>query len=727
MKFLNKITSFSSSKKGSKIVLIGWLLIVVLLAALAPSAKDYEVNVSGSDLPNNAASMIAEKKLNHYFKEVGGTPALFVFTNKDGISTENKQEIGELINSLLDKDNYPSVKEVLPFQMLPPQAQDSLLSEDKTTLSIPVILKEDLEMKEINKAIKSFTKAGDKALSGDVELYITGPAGIASDTLELFSNADLVLLFSTIGIILILLMIIYRSPLLALIPLIIAGVVQQVVDRVLGIAGKAGFFEFDSQSMSIMMILLFAALTDYSLFVFSRYREELKVNEDKFTSMKKAMQGVGEPIFFSAGTVLAAMLILFTAVYKPYQNFAPTFSTAMVIILLAGITLIPATFSLCGRRAFWPSIPRVVGVEDQKSETIWSRIAEKVTRKPFVSGGIVLILLGVSAINMSQINYSFNLIKSFPDEMQSRKGFDLLEEKFSQGDLAPTDVLIVAKEKGDITKERIEAIQKELVGQTGVEKVSVSNDQRGKPVVAESDPYKDKEVVKLSLTFKENPYEQKTMDALLKLRDHDERILEASGFDETNTDLYFGGETAKQTDVRALNSRDTILVVSLIVVLIFVLLMIQTRAIVAPIYMIATILLSYSSSMGISYFIFEKFCHFDSMSYRIPLYAFVFLVALGVDYNIMLMSRVQEELKEHGNLKRAVQQGVAKTGGVISSAGLILAATFAVLITQPIMELFMFGFVVAIGILIDTFLVRGVLVPAIILKLGKWNFWPRRI
>lgn len=724
--FLHAITSFSSGRKTAKFVVLIWILVAVLLSVVAPASKDYKVNINGSGLPADAKSEIALKKAQQYFKEDGGAVALLVFTQKEGITAESKMEIGKLLDTFTNSKDYPFVKEVIPFKSFPKAVQDSFLSEDQTTIALPVRLKENLEMDDIHSTIEKFAKSGKAELPSELQLYITGPAGIAADTLELFSKADLVLLFSTVGIILVLLMLIYRSPLLALIPLIICGIVYMIVDKVLGLAGKHGIFALDAQSLSIMMILLFAALTDYSLFVFSRYREELKMNDDKFISMKKAMQGVGEPILFSSGTVLAAMFILFIAIYKPYQSFAPVFVVAMFIILLAGMTLIPAFFTLFGRKAFWPSIPKV-GQDLSEHKGLWARVAKMVTKKPYISGGIVLLLLVLSAINMTQINYSFNLIRSFPEELQSRQGFELLESKFSKGELAPTDVVLVVDKKGAITKENVASLEKELANQVGVDEVHVQvNHQNFANVRNNKNPYEEQKAVKLRLTFEENPYEQKSLDALQLLRKNEEEVLEKSGFDVDHTALYFSGETAKQADVRDVNNRDTLLIVIFVTILILILLVVQTRSLVAPLYMMATILISYTSAMGISNFAFEHFFGYSEMSYRIPLYAFVFLVALGVDYNIMLMSRIQEELLHH-DLKTAVQRGVALTGGVISSAGLILAATFSVLMTQPILELFMFGFVVFIGILIDTFIVRGVLVPAIILAIGKWNFWPRKM
>ena len=265
----SKISKAISNPKGTKITLLIWLLIAIMVSFLSGGAKEYAVNLNGSDLPSDAPSVIANEQLKKHFPEREGLPALLVFHHPEGINESHQGMITDISKYLGSKERPDAVKEVLPYEKLPPPVQASLLSEDKTTLVLPVLLEENLEMQVINDTITEIEKEAEDHLSKGLMLKITGPAGIASDTITIFSNADLVLLFSTIGLILILMIFIYRSPLLAVIPLLIAGIVYQVVDRFLGWFAKLGWIEVESQALSIMMILLFAALTDYSLFVFS--------------------------------------------------------------------------------------------------------------------------------------------------------------------------------------------------------------------------------------------------------------------------------------------------------------------------------------------------------------------------------------------------------------------------------------------------------------------------
>jgi putative drug exporter of the RND superfamily len=691
--FLQSITDRVTTKRGMWITLGVWLAATVLLGTFAPSAKDYEVT-SIASLSDDTKSIIAQNKVDQYFKENDGIPAILVFQSKEDIV-----EIAHLTKFFegLDEGNIEGIKEIVPLTSMPPQATSNFISEDQTTVIIPLTFESSLENKEIRTATEKILKLADQ--STDYTLNITGPAGIGVDSLNLFSRADIVLLLSTVGIILILLIIIYRSPLLALIPLLAAAFVYEVVNQILGLMGKAGLL-LNNQTLSIMSILLFAAVIDYSLFVFSRFREELKSYDTKYDAMKWAMRETGMPVFFSGGTVLAAMLVLFFAEFGDYRNFAPIFGTTMVVIMIASITLVPALFTLFGRKSFWPKIPRV-GNEKVIEHSIWSKIGRFVVKKPVLSVIVIGIILLASASNMLNLNYQFDTMKSFPKDMPSRQGYEILEEKFEKGDLAPTTVLF--ESQNALTVEEQEGLSDILADQPLVSNVRISGSAEGDKVIS------------YSLTFKESPYSVETMDALEKIRDNADQLVAKS---DLNGDLYFAGETAKKIDDRSINNRDLIVIVLLETVLIFLMLIVLTKSFKMPLYMMGTILLSFLAAVGLGMFLSSLFFDIDSISNRVPIYSFVFLVALGIDYNIILISRYIEERRQH-SVRKAVEIAVSTTGGVISSAGILLAATFAVLMTQPIQILFVFGFIVAVGILLDTFLIRGILLPALIVLFEK--------
>ncbi|MEH7125790.1 MMPL family transporter [Bacillus sp. JJ1773] len=691
--FLHFITDRVTTRKGMWITLAIWLVLTTGLALFAPSAKDYQVS-SIDTLPKDAQSVIAQNKLDTYFKDNDGLPAILVFQSKDG--EIEYQQLADLFDRIAG-ENIKGVQQVIPLSSIPPQAAGGFFSDDKQTAVVPLIFDSSFEIKEIKQSKGKIEKLVKD--HSDLTLYVTGPAGIGIDTLDLFSRADVVLILSTVGLILVLLVIIYRSPLLALIPLLAAAFVYEVVMQTLGLMGAAGLI-MSNQTLSIMTILLFAAVIDYSLFVFSRYREELKNFESKYDAMQAAMRETGMPVFFSGGTVLAAMLVLFFAQFGDYKNFAPTFGTTMVIIMLASITLIPALFTLFGRKSFWPKIPRF-GESFIPKHSFWSRTGRFVVQKPGLSVAVIGIILLVSASNMFNMQYEFDTMKSFPDDMPSRVGYDILEENFHKGDLAPTTVLF---ESPDIVADdQQEALKKVLEDQPLVNNVRINGI---------SDNQK---VINYSLTFNESPYAIETMDALEKIRDDAKEIVANS---QMTGDLYFAGETASKVDERAINDRDLIVIVVLETILIFGLLILLTKSVKMPIYMMGTILISFLAALGLGMFLTNLFFDIHTISDRVPLYSFVFLVALGIDYNIILISRYQEERRKH-SVKEAVEIAVANTGGVISSAGIILAATFAVLMTQPVELLFVFGFIVAVGILLDTFLIRGILLPGLIVLFEK--------
>lgn len=718
---IHKITDFASSKKGAKWVLLIWIILAVVLSGVTKGASEYKTGLNTTGLPEDAKSVIASEKVKEYFEEDTGVPALIVFYKEEGLTDEEIEKVAS-ISKTIEDEKIDTVKEVVPVYNLPKQAMGQFVSENKKAMLLPVILKDELERKAMKETVEEMDEVakGELGKNSDITIKTTGPAGIVSDMLSLFASADIVLLLSTVVLIFVLLIVIYRSPILAFVPLLAAGLIHQVVGQSIGFLGKAGML-IESQSLSIMSILLFAVITDYSLFIVSRFKEELRKEENKYVAMKRAMREVSEVIFFSGSTVLAAMLVLFAAIYVPYQNFAPIFSVALVVILLAGLTLLPSLFVLFGRKSFWPVIPKV-GDEAKEKKGFWDKFAKGVTKHPVTSGGIVVILLVILSLNVFNINYSFNLIKSFPEDMESRVGYEILEENYSPGDLAPTNVIIESKEP--LTIEQVKEIQKQLEKQDGVAEVTPDLSVPQHEAMFKEQSMRDGEkVAKLELKFENNPYDLETLAQLEKIRDNEEKIVKSVGL--TDVTVHFAGETATQADTKAASDRDTLVIGILITVLITLLLGLQTRSFVAPIYMMVTIIFSYFAALGISSFIFDKGFGYDAISYRIPIYSFIFLVALGVDYNIMLISRIKEEAMKRP-MKEAIEIGLAKTGGVISSAGLILAATFAVLITQPIMELYMFGTTVAIGILIDTFLVRTVLVPSIMMKLGKYSLWPQK-
>ncbi|WP_144510592.1 MMPL family transporter [Bacillus sp. FJAT-22090] len=645
------------NKRTWLITLVSWLVIVGLLSFLAPSSKEVASTSKNAGLPETALSIQADKVIKENFTSSEGIPLLIVFEKNKAATDEEIQSI----LTLMEK-NYPGIPR---FSKIPMEHRASFVSKDKKTFFIPLMLEGQLESKEIHAKVKDIKKNVSHIIPKDFTIYYTGPAGIASDTIELFSQADVVLLLATVGIIFILLIVIYRSFILAIIPLVGAGIVYGVVDRMIGLTGKFTSITIENQALSIMMILLFAVITDYSLLLYSRYKEEL--------DMKIALVKTRETILFSGGTILAGVATLAFAVYEPYRNFAPVFAIAVVIMLIAGLTLLPALFALV-------KIPKM----KENTTKLWAKAGNVSTKKPWKVAIPILLLLGIGTWHATTIIYSYDLLASFPKELSSREGFTKLGEAFSEGEIAPTTIVVKSKDEKVVAD-----IQEKLEDRPLVSQV--------RPSTSKSDQY-----TQFSIIFKANPYSKEALNEVEAIRD-----------ELVNQQVLVSGETVKQVDIRDTNNRDTLLVMGLMTVLIGLMLTLQTRSIRASLLMMVSILLSFGAALGFSTWMFDVFLGYTSFSYRIPLYTFVFLVALGVDYSIMLMSRLKEERKQSDE-HEAIAKAVEKTGSVISSAGLILAATFAVLISQPVMELKLFGFAVAVGVLLDTFIVRPLLLPALL-------------
>jgi putative drug exporter of the RND superfamily len=695
-KWLHPITDWVSTKRGMWITIIAWLVLMIGLSA-GPRLGDYKVS-NFQSLPDEAQSIIADKKIEEIFPNKQGTPGILVFHNEKG--DINTDEVTQILSGIA-VEKIKGIETILDISALPPQALDGLISEDGSTMIVPMELEQGLGNSAYAEINDHASEIGNKLAANfeNMSFYITGPAGIAGDTLKLFEQADFVLLLVTVVIILVLLIAIYRSPMLAFIPLLATVIVYQVVNQSVALLG-AGGLEINNSTTSIMSILLFAAVIDYSLFVFSRFREELNKVENKYEAMKLAMRATGEPVFFAGGTVLAAMLILFFAAFRDYQNFAPVFGLAMFFIMVASITLVPALFTLFGRKAFWPKVPKF-GLEKEVKHGIWGPIAKFVVNKPWLSGGIVGIFLLVTALNMFNLDFEFNTVKKFPEDLPSRVGYEIVETRYDKGELAPTTLLIESEKAIDSNDVTI-----------FTEKLQAYDKIASVRLTAQSENAK---AVKLSVVLATDPYSTESMDMIKELREETPTLLkDASIFGEA----YYSGVTAKLVDERDVNSKDIFTIVALETLLILILLFALTRSIKMSIYMMATILLSYVSALGLGIFLVDVLFGYEAVSTRVPVYAFIFLVALGIDYNIILASRFIEERKKH-LVKDALEVAIRNTGGVISSAGIILAATFAALTTMPIADLFVFGFIVAVGILIDTFLVRGMLLPALILYFEK--------
>lgn len=710
--------SMVASKKGRILTLVFWVLLVTALSFAWPQINSIE-SESGKNLPSTEMSEQAATIIAEQFPNEAGTPLLLVWHRENGLTTDDFGVIQKIYGELTDK---PLAHQTLipPYDQMPTQAIAASASENSTTIVTPVFFEKGLATDVLQESLNALTKTMDeynvqtkKDLASDaLHVRYSGPVGIATDAVSLFSKADTKLLMATVLLVLVLLIIIYRSPLLAVIPLIVVGLAYGIISPTLGFFADQGWIAKDSQAVSIMTVLLFGAGTDYCLFLISKYREILFEVEDKTTAMKLAVRESGGAILMSALTVVIGLATLSLAHYGAFQRFAVPFSFGVLVMGIAALVVLPAILVLIGRVAFFPFVPRTEGMAQRKgkkqnkpSHKTSHKIGHFVTHKPWIVIVATLLLLGGLTVFVPRIQYTFDLLSSFPEDMPSREGFTLIEENFSPGELAPIQLVIDTK-GNDIN------LQQQLASISYID--SVTDVQIGD---------KNNHIQLYELTLNINPYAKEALAHIPELKTEVGKMLETEGIKKADQHLWIGGETASQYNTQQITVRDETVIMPTMIALIALLLFIYLRSLTATVYLLATVIISYFGALGAGWLILHHVMGAEAISGAIPLYAFVFLVALGEDYNIFMISEIWKKRKTSDHLT-AVEEGVVRTGSVITSAGLILAGTFAVLATLPIQVLVQFGVVTAIGVLLDTFIVRPLLVPAITTILGKYAFWP---
>ncbi|KWX73703.1 hypothetical protein AMQ84_21775 [Paenibacillus riograndensis] len=726
---MNGMSGYGKWVAGSKtkwVTLIVWIAVVGALTMLWPSVNSQELN-NASNLPEDSQSVRASAVAEREFPAGSGVPALLVWHREGGMSGQDLAHI-IAVYSKLEQQPLAHQNYVPPLGKLPPQALQASLSEDGSTLVTPVLFEKTADSSQLGEALTEMKKViktetgGDpsaaKTESNDLSLRVSGPVGISVDATGLFRNADVSLLIATVVLVLVFLLLIYRSPILALIPLIAVGFAYGVTSPVLGKMAQEGWITVDSQAISIMTVLLFGAGTDYCLFLISRFRQMLKVEKHKGHALLLAITHSSGAIAMSGFTVVLALFALLLAKYGAYHRFAVPFSVSILIMGIASLTLVPALLAIFGRTSFFPFIPRTPQMEADRAKAKGKPapqpkpvrkkgIGDFVVARPWAIVGITVVLLGVLASFSGGIKFTYDILSSFPEDMESREGFDLIGTQFSPGGLAPAKLMIDTQ--GKVNGEDIKVV---LSGISYIDKVS--DPQQG--AVSHN-------ILGYDVEFKSNPYSLEAMNHIPALQATVEQALAESGLDNVKDSVWIGGQTAAQYDTKELGERDTDLIIPVVIGMITVLLLIYLRSVVATVYLVATVILSFFSALGLGWIIIHYLMGADAIQGAIPLYSFVFLVALGEDYNIFMISNIWKKRKVMP-LKQAIAEGVNETGSVITSAGLILAGTFAVLASLPIQVLVQFGIITAIGVLLDTFVVRPFLVPAITVLLGRWSFWP---
>lgn len=672
-------------------------------------------------LPSSAEATLVQERLAD-FRDSDAIPAVVIATKDTAFSNAELETLADALDSL--PSSVGSVGEPSPF----------IPSEDGLAAQAFVGLDSGDNLSDRVNALGDHLR--DAAPSG-VTVQVTGPAGFTADLVNGFAGIDGLLLGVALIAVFIILVIVYRSLLL---PVAVLGTSMMALTVALLVnwwLAKWGVFMLSGQTQGILFILVIGAATDYSLLYVSRYREQLRLTRDKGEATMRAIRGSIEPILASGGTVIAGLLCLLLSDLKSNSSLGPVAAVGIVFSMLAALTLLPAILFAFGRAAFWPRRPRyepeVVAEEHGMPRGLWARVAAFVRRHPrpiwlITTVALVAGLFGATHLDASGVAQSELVL----GVSEARDGQAALGEHFPGGSGSPA---MVVTPSGSLQQ-----TADTLLAHPGVDSVAVvalDSPSGTAPVTADGitafgppgteppAPTVSHGDVLLQATLTDAADSDAAQQTVRELRE----VLGSGGAgsgDALDQATLVGGVTATALDTNDASIHDRALIIPIVLAVILVILMMLLRSIVAPIILIATTVLSFGTALGVAGWMFKHVFDFPGADPAVPLYSFVFLVALGIDYNIFLMTRVREESLRHGTLE-GISRGLAITGGVITSAGLVLAATFAALSVIPILFLVQIAFIVAFGVLLDTFIVRSLLVPALATDIGRAIWWPSRL
>ena len=699
---MNAIIRFITGPKTAWVTLLMGLIFAALSFTVFAAE---ESNVSPDNgLPDDSEVILVDQALAD-MPGSEGTAAVVVLAKSSGEFTDDEivwlqGEFDPMIQMPTGGVNELFTEfsnlEIMGEAFVPP----ATISDDNTTAVVTIPMDEIDDVDERAERVAEIrTLIGEETLPG-VEAYVTGPEGFQVDLAGVFAGADFTLLLATVLIVIVLLLVTYRSPILWIVPLLVVG----TADGMAGQIGRnvAAFFNItaDGSITGILSVLVFGAGTNYALLLIARYKEELLLIEDRHEAMTRAVKGAGPAILASGGTVALALLTLSFAELGGNRALGLVCASGIVVAMIAALGVLPAAIVVFGRGLFWPFVPKFGGVNKSESGW-WAKLGKGVSKRPVTVAILGIALLGGLTVGSSGITIGIPETEQFRVKPEAVTGIEVLGEAFPAGASAPTQVIAVNDYADDVIDA---ALDSPLVASA--------------EVVDQNDDFSRIDVVLDAEGGSEEAYA-----AIETLRENVQSVPGANAL--------VGGDDATRLAVKQAYERDQLLVIPLILVLVFIVLVLLLRALLAPILLLGSVVLSFFSAMGAAWLIFQNVFGMSGLDFSVFLYSFLFLVALGVDYNIFLVSRAREE---SANLADSVRQptrqamikALGATGGVITSAGILLAAVFAVLGVLPLIALFQVGIIVGIGVLIDTLLVRTVVVPALAFITGDKFWWPRK-
>jgi RND superfamily putative drug exporter len=700
---LRRVASIVTGRRSKWVILAVWLIAMFAVFPLGQKLSDQTTDSTESFLPGSAESTEVVRTLEHDFPQGQTDTGIVVYKNSSGLTAADKQKIAADAQAIqaAGKDKIDLV--AAPAVPFVPGSSQALVSKNGQVATMVLTTPTNFDKEgDWGNAVRDIT---DKD-TGDMQVYVTGNLGFSADANDVFNNIDQKLLFATVALVLVLLGAIYRSVILPFIPLIVVFFAYTVAQALIYAYAKSGA-TVSTNSTSILIVLMFGVGTDYCLLLVSRYREELRRIENKHEAMARAVRRAGPAILASGMTVALAMLVLALADNKGTSSLGPVFAIGVVSALVAGLTLLPALLTIFGRRGFWPR-RRVVAFDPERALTEhkgpWRRFGDRVLQRP----GAALLVTGVffcaGALGLLAFKVDYSTTSFFKHSVESVEGFDALRSAFPAGTLAPTTILVESS-TGQVSTLQLGVVAQKLKAVDGVAAFT--------PPTQFS---RDRQTVAFDLILKGDPLNKSSLDVVPRMRDAVANL-------PPGTTALVGGSSAINYDIDNANTHDLELIAPLALLVMAVILAILLQSLVAPLLLLASVVLSFACTLGISILFIRDVVGDAGFDSSIPIFAFIFLVALGIDYTIFLMARVREEARSYGT-REGMLRALSATGPVITSAGIILAGTFSVLMTLPVSFTFDLGFMVALGILLDTFVVRTIMVPAAVELLGDRVWWP---
>ena len=678
------------------LIVIGWLVLGSIAGPFAGRLAEVQENDSATFLPAEAESTRV-LQLHEGFNPSASIPAVVVYEFSEPF---DQAALGAVAADI------ERIKEVPGVQ---PDVAGPIPSEDGRAISViaSIVVQDDAEpgaeIAEI-RAVLADSAARDLGAA----VYVTGPAGFLADFTEAFGEIDGLLLLVALGVVLVILLIVYRSPILPFVVLTTSLFALSAASMVIYLLADNGIITLNGQAQGILFILTIGAATDYSLLVVSRFREELRRTEYQVDAMGRTLRGTWEAVVASAGTVALGVMTLLLSELNANRGLGPVAAVGVVFAMIATLTFLPAVLVMLGRRAYWPAKPKLDMADPQAQvRGFWARVAGFVDRRTrLVLAASLVLLLGLSAFLPAFKAEGVPTSEFFLTEVESTQGQDALARHFPAGSGSVT-VIIGPAEELDAMVEVVSANP----GVSAVLPVTAGPPGPGaEPLVVDG-------MVQLQATLTDLADSAEAERTVEQLR---------TELDAVSTEALVGGTTATALDTNVATQSDLRVIIPAVLLVTFLVLMVLLRAIVAPLLLIATVVLSFAATLGLAAIVFYGIMDLPGADASVPLYAFVFLAALGVDYNIFLMTRAREETIKFGN-RAGILRALAVTGGVITSAGVVLAATFSALGILPLLFLFQIAFIVATGVLLDTIIVRSLVVPSAVILIGPRTWWPSRL